>query len=70
MKTAKNRLIIFTICVVWIIFLIWETLATKWAVANNENMIRIDLLIILPILLLITIDTLIRIFRNDKNENN
>lgn len=58
------------ICVVWITFLIWELYATQWAVVNNENLIRIDLLIILPVLLLITITALIRTFKNDTNEGN
>jgi len=66
MKKAKQISTILMLSGIWIIFLVWEIYVTEWSILNDKNIIRIDLLIILPIIQLITISTLIKAFNNNK----
>ncbi|MBP1840452.1 hypothetical protein [Formosa algae] len=65
MRKKKSK-IILGIC--WLAFIIWEIIVMNWANAQDTAYIRIDLVIILPVLILFTIFMLFRIFRDKKKK--
>ncbi len=64
MKT--NNLMLIVISLAWVLFITWELFVTEWSYLKDENIFRVDLLIIFPLLQTITIYTLIKIFRKTK----
>ncbi len=64
MKT--NNLTLIVISLVWVLFIVWELFVTEWSYFKDENIFRVDLLIIFPFLQIITVYTLIKIFRKTK----
>jgi len=64
MKT--NNLMLIVISLAWVLFITWELFVTEWSYLKDENIFRVYLLIIFPLLQIITIYTLIKIFRKTK----
>ncbi|MEP0262918.1 hypothetical protein [Dokdonia sp.] len=52
--------------IVWLIFVIWEIEVAKWIQEEAQHVFRIDLVIILPGLVLLTLYTLKNNFNNIK----
>ncbi len=51
----KNKYEIMTIVVTWTSFLVWEYYVQQWAMNQEELIIRVDLIILLPSLVLLTL---------------
>jgi len=64
MKT--NILTLVVLGFAWILFIVWDLFVTQWSYLKSEHIFRVDLLIIFPSLQIITIYTLIKIFRKTK----
>lgn len=52
--------------IVWLIFVMWEIEVTRWIQEEAQHVFRIDLVIILPGLVLLTLYTLKNNFNNIK----
>jgi len=64
MKT--NILTLVVLGFAWILFIVWDLFVTQLSYLKSEHIFRVDLLIIFPSLQIITIYTLIKIFRKTK----
>ncbi|MCF6348486.1 MAG: hypothetical protein L3J20_09340 [Flavobacteriaceae bacterium] len=69
MKKSHKYLIGFLVFS-WISFIIWEIYVEKWAANETGPVIRVDLIIIIPVLLIITIFVLYKLFRKNDEEVN
>ncbi|WP_435136043.1 hypothetical protein [Formosa sp. A9] len=56
----KRAIIILSVC--WLAFIVWEILFMNWANQQGTAMVRFDLVVILPILILFTIFMLFQIY--------
>ncbi len=56
--TMKKSVLLIILIVVWLIFVMWEIEVTKWIKEEALQVFRIDLVIILPGLVFLTLYTL------------
>ncbi len=62
----KKSVLIMSIVMIWVIFLLWEIELSKWLDTKDQPMMRMDRLIILPGLILLTFYTLREAFKKNK----
>ncbi|PCI07295.1 MAG: hypothetical protein COB73_08500 [Flavobacteriaceae bacterium] len=53
MKTSKKRRFLFLIAL-WLAYFIWEYFVQQWSKTESTPIIRVDLIIIIPLLLIAT----------------
>jgi len=66
MKREVIALFVY-LTVIWSSFVFWELHITKWVIHVNGPIMRIDLIVILPILIGITIYVVYQVLANIKN---
>ncbi len=54
----KKSIFLIILIIVWLIFVMWEIEVTKWIREESLHVFRIDLIIILPGLVFLTLYTL------------
>lgn len=59
----KKKALGVAILIIWVIFFIWELEVAKWIREMKGDIIRLDLIIIFPGLVLLTIYTLNHVFK-------
>lgn len=63
----KIRFEILTLIIGWMAFGIWEFFVAQWSKAMVEPMIRVDLIIILPGLIFLTIWVLLKLSKIERS---
>jgi TRAP-type C4-dicarboxylate transport system permease small subunit len=61
-------ILIAFLILIWSSFIVWEILVSKWIQTVSEDIIRIDLIFILPILILATVYSIYQIIKKLKNK--
>ncbi|WP_299884103.1 hypothetical protein [uncultured Lacinutrix sp.] len=67
MKRTTLLLLAFLI-LLWTSFIVWEILVNNWIQTLNQYILRIDLIIILPILILTTLYGIYQIIKKQNNK--
>ena len=65
----KNKKLWTTLVTIWVLFAIWEITVEIWAANEVGAVIRIDLILLIPILAIVSVIILFKIFRNKKADS-
>ena len=62
MNSSNKRRWIF-LAIIWIGYFVWEFFVQRWSAKEQTAVIRVDLILIIPVLTLSTIIVLFKIFK-------
>ena len=65
----KNKKLWTTLVTIWVLFAIWEITVEIWEANEVGAVIRIDLILLIPILAIVSVIILFKIFRNKKADS-
>ena len=60
----KNNIVVIILTSVWLAYFVWEYFVSEWAKSITTPIIRVDLIMIYPILFIITVIIIYILYKN------